>query len=93
MGIYIQPKDYMYSYMESKDLEYQDLRLFHVMHACTPAHTHAHTHAQIYSCTYECLHPHAQPHKHSRVSVCERERESAYVRECVCEGLCVMVCV
>jgi len=53
---------------------YQDLRLFHVTHAHPPAHTHAHTHAQIYSCTYECIHPHAQPHKHSRVSVCVRER-------------------
>ena len=59
-------------------------------YACMQARTHActHTHAQIYSCTYECILPHAQPHKNSRVSVCVCERESVYVRECVCEGVC-----
>jgi len=47
MDIYIQSKGYIYTYIQSTDLEYQDLRLFHVTHA----RTHARTHAQIYTRT------------------------------------------
>ena len=32
---------YIYMYIQSKDLVYQDLHSFHVMHACTHAHVHA----------------------------------------------------
>ena len=78
--------------IQSKDLEYQDLRLFLRTHARTQARMHACTHAQIYPCTHEFIISHAQPHKHSRVSVHVCVWESVYVRECVCEGLCVRVC-
>jgi len=40
MDIYIQSKGYIYMFIQSTDLEYQDLCLFHVTHA----HTHARTH-------------------------------------------------
>ena len=50
----------MGKYIQSKDLEYQDLRPFHVTHARTHARTHSHTHksSRVHMNAYINMHNH-----------------------------------
>ena len=64
------------------NIEYQDLRLFHVTHARpqTRAHTHTHKSTRVHMNAYIHMHNHTN----TVVWVCVCVRESVYVRECVC---------
>jgi len=61
------------------------------MHACTHTRTHTCTKLLVYIWMHTSTCTTTQTQSCECVCVCERE--SVYVRECVCEGLCVRVCV
>ena len=73
MDIYIQSKGYIYTYLQSTDLEYQDLRLFHV--------THERTHARTRKSTRVPMNAYIHMYNHTRQSC---ECTCVCVRECVC---------
>ena len=76
--VYIQSKGYIYMYIQSTDLEYQDLCLFHVTHARTQARTHKST--RVHMDAYIHINKHTNAVVWVCVCVCERECICAWVR-------------
>jgi len=87
MDIYIQSKGYIYMYIQSTDLEYQDLRLFHVTHARTHARSQKST--RVHMNAYILMYNRTKTIVWVCVCVCER----VYMCVCACARGCVYVCV